>query len=156
MPGFRFRLNGLLKLRKHGEDAARQELAEAHRRVREAHKDVQTLVAERSKAAGEVGTGHQGHNVSAIQAGYARVHLLRQREAASREELAALSEQHEDRREEAIEAHRQRETIQQLHDRYLRRYLAELRRQEGKRTDETGTLQAARRIVGQSAEGQER
>lgn len=147
MSGFRFRLDGLLRLHRQSEDTARQELARAQRRMQDATEGLDALVAAREQAGEEVGRARQGGEVSALQAGHAHVQRLRRLEALSREELVVLEQHQESCRQDALMAHRRRETLQRLHDRSLERYLAALRRDEARGADEAGTMQAARRVI---------
>ena len=153
MSGFRFRLDGLLRLHRQSEDTARQELAHAQRRVQNARDGLDALVVARAQAGEDVGQARQGGEVSALQAGHAHVQRLRHMEALSREELAALEQHHALCREEALTAHRRRETLQRLHDQSLERYLAALRRDDARQADEAGTMQAARRVIMDRPEG---
>lgn len=153
MSGFRFRLDGLLRLHRQSEDTARQELAHARRRVEDAREGLDALVAARAQAGEEIGRARQGGEVSALQAGHAHVQRLRRMEALSRDELAALEQHHELCRQEALTAHRRRQTLQRLHDQSLERHLAALRREEARRADEAGAMQAARRVIMDRTEG---
>lgn len=153
MSGFRFRLDGLLRLHRQSEDTARQELARAQRRMQDATEGLDALVAAREQAAEEVGRAPQGGEVSALQAGHAHVQRLRRLETLSREELAALEQHHALCREEVLTAHRRRETLQRLHDKSLERYLAALRRDEAREADEAGAMQAARRVLMDRSDG---
>jgi flagellar export protein FliJ len=145
MSGFRFRLDGLLRLRKHQEDGARLELAEAQRKVMGAQADLEDVQAQKNALSAELAAGTCG-NVALLQAGYARAHLLRGEEQASRERLASAHAEHEERRDGMVIAHRARQTVQKLQERSLERYLEELRQEESRFSDEVGTGIAARRI----------
>jgi flagellar export protein FliJ len=145
MSQFRFRLDSLLKLNRHREDAARQELAEAQRKVMEGEHKLEALAQAREAAASAVTEGDHGHALTALQSGYAHIHRIATLEASSRDELAALGEQHEARRQVAVEAQRARRTVEQLHDKHRDRHAREQQRAEDRQIDETGTQLAARK-----------
>jgi len=138
MSKFQFRLDGLMKLRKHHEDMARQELADAERDLLKAREHLDGVVSQKTRASQDLCNSESGYN---------RVLQLSQIEAASRQRVSALDERHECRRVETLKAHQAHQTLQHLHDRYLQRHLDELRREESNRTDEAGAQMAARRII---------
>lgn len=145
MSGFRFRLNGLLRLRKHQEDGARLELAEAQRKVMGAEEELETVASEQTALSEEL-ADHTSGTVALLQAGYARAHILRGQEQATRERLTCAHAEHEERRDEMVIAHRARQTVQKLQERSLEKYLEELRQEDSRFSDEVGTGIAARRI----------
>ncbi len=143
MSSFQFRLDGLLKLRRHREDAARQDLADAQRQVQQAQEHLAELAESSERASHAVSDRSVGQSVVALQAGYAHVHRLGELEAASREHLAELDQQRQERRAVAMDAQRARKTVERLYHRHLEQYLLDLRREDNKLTDETGTQLAA-------------
>jgi len=145
MSKFRFRLDSLLRLRKHQEDGARLELAEAQRKVLGATMELETVQAEKSALSLELAQATYP-TVTLLQAGYARAHILRGQEQASRERLACAHAEEQVRRDEVVVAHRARQTVQKLQERFLERYLQELRQEDSRFSDEVGTGMAARRI----------
>jgi flagellar export protein FliJ len=147
MSKFQFRLDGLMKLRKHHEDMARQELADAERDLLKAREHLDGVVSQKTRASQDLCNSECAGNLIALQSGYNRVLQLSQIEAASRQRVSALDERHECRRVETLKAHQAHQTLQHLHDRYLQRHLDELRREESNRTDEAGAQMAARRII---------
>ena len=149
MPRFHFRLDGLLRLRKHQEDNARVELAEAQRKVLGARSALEDVVAERSAAARTVSPQEGEQTVTSLQTAYAHLQILGKREVVSRSELAACHGEHEERRDDAVAALRAHQTLQRLQERALERHQHEERRAEGLEADEAGNDIAARRILAQ-------
>jgi len=147
MSKFRFRLDGLMRLRKHHEDMARQELADAERDLLRAQEHLDGVVSAKQLAAQELCGLECSGNLMAMQSGYNRAFQLSQMEAASRQRVNVLDQQRETRRQETLKAHQAHQTLQSLHDRYLQRHLQEMRRAEGLRTDEAGTQVAVKRIM---------
>lgn len=145
MSKLHFRLDGLLRLRKHQEDGARLELAEAQRKVMGAAAELESVEAEKAALSAEL-SAETCTTVALLQAGYARAHILQGQEQASRERLACAHAEHEERRGEMMAARRARQTVQKLQQRSLERYLEQLRQEDSRFSDEVGTGMAARRI----------
>jgi len=146
MTAFRFGLDGLLKLRQHQQDAARQDLAESGRTVRDATEQLNAIDDEKKQVAEAVGRDSNLATVSSLAAGHARYHLLGTLETASRRQLDAATEQHEEHREAAVAAQRELKTVQRLHEKALYQHLRHLRRLEDRDLDETATLRAGREV----------
>ena len=147
MSRFEFRFGSLLKLRQHQEEAARLDLAEAHRKVLHARNQLDSVLIRRSAAAHEITAHIKAPSLTALQAGYAHLQHLARLEDTFRAKVAALTAEHEERREAAIEAQRARQIMENLRDRLRNAYVQQERRSEAQELDETAATQAARRII---------
>ena len=143
MARFEFRLQGLLKLRKHFENAAQQDLAESQRRFVQAEQELLGLAQQRDAAADLV-RGRATDSLTALQSAYAHIHLLGDQEEQSRQRLAVIDAEHTERRQVAVDALRSRRVVEQLRERHLLRHTKELQREDALLTDETGTQVAVR------------
>jgi flagellar protein FliJ len=146
MSGFEFRLQGLLKLRQRHEDAARTDLADSQRRLAAEEKAAEGLAKERQAAADEVVRGGP-QSITALQSAYAHVHRLGGLEDESRQRIAVLGTEHEQRLQTALDAQRARRIVEQLKNRQLDRYMSEVRREDARLTDEVGTQVAVKRAA---------
>jgi flagellar export protein FliJ len=153
MPERPYRLDGLLRLRRHQEDKAQVELADAQRRTLEVQAELDEVLESRRSAAEQLQQGPASQHVSALQAGYAHLQLLQGRESQSRSQLGRALEEQEVKREGMVAAHRATQTLEQLRKRALERYRQELEQEEQRESDEVGAGIAARKALQQQDPG---
>ena len=152
MPSFRYRLEGLLRLRQHQEDEARLKLADAQRICLQVEHELADLADERESASQDLAPAGGVSSLTALKVGYARISHLDAAEVTVRQRLEAASCLHDQHREDVVGAHRARRTLEHLHERQLERHQRERRRQEMLETDEVGTQIAVRRMVQEGSE----
>ncbi|MCE5216865.1 flagellar export protein FliJ [bacterium] len=153
MPERPYRLDGLLRLRRHQEDNAQVELADAQRRTLEVQAELDEVLEGHRSAVDQLQEGPATQNVAALQAGYAHLQILQGREAQSRSQLGRALEEQEVKREGMVAAHRATRTIEQLRERALERYRQELDQEEQRESDEVGAGIAARKVLQQQDPG---
>lgn len=142
MPKNELPAEGLLKLRKHHEDAARQELAERQRAMQQVQSELERIDEERQTIEDSVGGRHQGAGLFGLQLEYARYHALSVHEAETKGRLEEASRLRERAREAAVTARREVKTVERLRERAADTEAREQRRQETKALDEVGTQRA--------------
>ena len=138
MSKFHFRLATLLRLRQAARDERRLQLAESQRADQELHDRLETLKTQRKQLQNECreAAGPGRVNLARLVEAHHFDAALRLEEMEMKQRRRALAVEIEQRRQSLVEADRDVQSLEKLHDGQWQNYYQEENRRENKRLDE--------------------
>lgn len=149
MRKYAFKLQKVLDFRETRERLAQENLAEATREHLKGQAALDEMKARKARLLRDIGEAEDGLvNLRQVRLCLDYLRFLLQKIDHKTDEVLALAQVVEQRREELIETSRDKETIEKVKERDFAEYVALMRTLEQKFIDDVATTKAARRVLG--------